>query len=172
MIVNKGQENHPNDGLSGSTQIYSTYLLSVNAMENVDVSPVVVQTILAKNIKTILIQLNNSNNYWTLLVIDIANLSYFHFDPMLESGLNGERIKQIIDDTKKSIGLDFKYENVETIPQRSNWECGYHCLMMAYPYGVDKSVPQFNDVFQMRKFLSQNITNSDRFCYHPVTAVF
>ena len=35
------------------------------------------------------------------MVIDIANLSYFHFDLMFEIGLNRERIKQIMDDIKK-----------------------------------------------------------------------
>ena len=141
---------------------------SANAMENVDVSPAVIQAILAENIKTIFIPLNHNNNHWTLLVIDVANLTYFHFDPMFASGLNGERIKKIMNDIKQNIGLDFKYESVETIPQRSNWECGYHCLMMAYSYGVDRSIPQFNDVFRMRRFLSNNIINSDRSCYHPV----
>ena len=55
------------------------------------------------------------------MVIDIANLSYFHFDLMFEIGLNRERIKQIMDDKKKSIGLEFKFENVKAIPRRSNW---------------------------------------------------
>ena len=143
---------------------------SADAAQNLNVPSSIVRAIESRttNINTIFVPLNPSNNHWTLLVLNMTNRSYFHFDPMYESGsIDSTPVKYIIRTVEEAIKEKFTEEVIKTNPQNSNWECGYHCLMMAYSYGVNRSLPQFKDIMLLRKFLHEKIIDGREFSHNP-----
>ena len=115
-----------------------------------------------QNIRTIFVPINHHNRHWTLLVINLANRSYFHYDPMVGSGELNRPILEMVRSAEAIIGK--KLRKIEDITLRANrqesdWECGYYCLLAAFFHAFQIPVPRFdiNQSNNLRSFLARMV---------------
>jgi hypothetical protein len=64
-------------------------------------------------------------SHWSLLLLNRSNQTFYHFDSI--QNFNQSFAKQVA----SNIAENFKFENVKTIQQFSNFECGVHLLVNA-----------------------------------------
>ena len=149
---------------------------SANTSTNQNVPSSIINQIGSGEVRMIFVPINHSNNHWTLLVLDLVNRSYFHYDPMIGSGNVDITINRIIDSVENFVGGRFRNLGSTIIfprPQASNWECGYLCLLMSFFQANSLSLPKefsIEMVSNLRNFLHSAIIGEENKRFNPFGA--